>query len=84
MLEQNTHEAEKQGELLEQNTPLETDDNINEQYKETKRHFGTEYTTSVMLMGDTGKQRDIFEQNTPQADDNVNDRHSETRRQVGK
>ena len=43
MLMSNT---EKQGFMLEQNTLLQSDDDVNEQHRETKGHVGTEYTTS--------------------------------------
>jgi hypothetical protein len=39
--------TEKYRAMLEQNTPLQSDDDVNEQHRETKGHVGTEYTTSV-------------------------------------
>jgi hypothetical protein len=44
MLMSNT---EKQGAMLEQNTPLQSDDDVNEQHRETKGHVGTETNTLV-------------------------------------
>jgi hypothetical protein len=38
---------EKQRAMLEQNTPSQSDVDVNEQHRETKGHVGTEYTTSV-------------------------------------
>ena len=40
-------DTEKQRAMLEQNTPPQSDDDVNEQHRETRRHVGTEYTTSV-------------------------------------
>jgi hypothetical protein len=39
--------TEKQGAMLEQNTKPQSDDDVNEQHRVTKRHVGTEYNTSV-------------------------------------
>ena len=44
MLMSNT---EKQRDILEQNTPHQLDDDVNEQHRVTRRHVGTEYTTSI-------------------------------------
>ena len=44
MLMSNT---EKQRAMLEQNTPPQSDDDVNEQHRETRRHVGTEYKTSI-------------------------------------
>jgi hypothetical protein len=44
MLMSNT---EKQRDILEQNTPNQSDDDVNEQHRATRRHFGIEYTTSI-------------------------------------
>ena len=39
--------TEKYRAMLEQNTPPQSDDDVNEQHRETKGYFGTEYTTSI-------------------------------------
>ena len=44
MLMSNT---EKQDAIMEHNTPPQSDDGVIEQHRETRRHVGTEYTTSI-------------------------------------
>jgi hypothetical protein len=39
--------TEKQRAMLEQNTPPQSYDDVNEQHREPKGHVGTEYTTSI-------------------------------------
>jgi hypothetical protein len=46
MLMSNT---EKQRDMLEQTSPPQADDYVNEQHRETKCHFGTEYTTVLLI-----------------------------------
>jgi hypothetical protein len=38
---------EKYRAMLEQNTPPQSDDDVNVQHREIQGHVGTEYTTSI-------------------------------------